>query len=150
MMPQYHFTVSVTISLTFFIYTKSPTASLLCFLAGFMLDADHLIDFWMYKRKLTLSREIFQGFYEKWDKVPVLLHSIELLILIALLALLFPSVSLPLLGIAVGFISHLILDFMSYELHPLSYFLIYRVTKRFDKRYICAKHKTNEDQEGKL
>jgi len=138
MMPQYHFIISVVVSLIFFVFTRSPTASLLCFLAGFMLDADHLIDFWLYKGRLTLSREILQGFYEKWDKVPVLFHSIEFLIPVALLGFLFPSLSLLLLGIATGFLSHLILDFMSYELHPLSYFLTYRVIKRFDKRYICV------------
>jgi len=140
MMPQYHLLASTIIATALLILTKSPTASLLCLLTGFLLDTDHLIDYWLYKKKITLDKGILQGFYEKWNKIPIIFHSIELLIPITLLSLLYPSLSTILLGTAIGLTSHLILDFTNYELHPLSYFLTYRIIKKFDKKYICTKH----------
>jgi len=72
MMPQYHFISSLILALIIFYFTSSLHASLFCFLAGFMIDIDHLIDYWLYKRRIVISRELFQEFYKKWDKIPIL------------------------------------------------------------------------------
>ena len=136
MMPQYHLLASTIIATALLILTKSPTASLLCLLTGFLLDTDHLIDYWLYKKKITLDKGILQGFYEKWNKIPVLLHSIELLIPLWIYALIKNTYLIP-LAITIGTTSHLALDLASYELHPLSYFLTYRIAKKFEKKYIC-------------
>jgi zinc transporter ZupT len=136
MMPQYHLVSSFILALIFFYFTNSLLVSLLCFLSGFLLDLDHLLDFWLYKKRITLSNEVFHEFYKNWDKVPVLLHSIEFLIPIWIFAYIFGSYIFS-LAITIGFISHLALDFFSYKLHPLSYFLTYRIIKNFDRKFIC-------------
>ena len=135
-MPQYHFIASLILASIFFYFTRSLLAFLLCFLAGFLPDVDHILDFWLYKRKITFSKEIFQEFYKRWDKVIVLLHSIELLI--PLWAFAYVSrYYLFSLAITTGFVFHLALDFLSYDLQPFSYFLIYRLLRRFRKKFIC-------------
>ena len=77
---QYHFVASLILILIFLYFTRSSLAFLLCFLAGFLLDVDHILDFWLYKRRIAFGREIFQEFCKSRDKIIVLLHSIELLI----------------------------------------------------------------------
>jgi hypothetical protein len=120
----------------FLYFTRSPLAFLFCLSAGFLLDVDHILDFWLYKGKITFSREIFQEFYKNWDKIIVLLHSIELLIPLWIFAYVLREYLIS-FAISAGFILHLTLDFLSYDLQPLSYFLIYRLLRRFHKEFIC-------------
>lgn len=139
MMPQYHLVISLILATILFLITNSLSASTACLISGILLDADHILDYWLYKKKIAIDKEILQGFYEKWNKIPILLHSIELLIPIWIYAYIRNSYIIP-LAITFGITSHLALDLASYELHPLSYFLTYRIIARFDKRYICTKH----------
>jgi hypothetical protein len=136
MMPQYHFIASLILASTFLYFTHSSLAFLLCLLAGFLLDIDHILDFWLYKRKITFSKEIFQEFYKKWNRVVVLLHSIELLIPLWIFAYVSKEYLVS-LAITAGFVLHLTIDFLSYDLQPLSYFLTYRLLRKFHKEFIC-------------
>lgn len=138
MMPQYHFLASTALSAAVFYFAKSPGAAILCFLSGFAIDADHLLDFGLYRKKITIDGEIFQHFFEKWGKICIFLHSFELLIPIALTGLLNPQIAILSLALALGLISHLMLDFLSYELHPLSHFLAYRIAVKFELHRICG------------
>ncbi|WP_423792392.1 hypothetical protein ACPB8Q_06600 [Methanocaldococcus indicus] len=139
MMPQYHLIASIILALIYYVSTSSLDGALFCFIFGFFVDVDHLIDFWIYKKKIIFSKEIFEHFYEKFGKVIVLFHSLEFVFLLILFGFLFPNLSKCLFGASIGLLSHLILDFSSYELHPLSYFLVYRIFVKFDKKYVCAK-----------
>jgi len=135
-MPQYHLITSLILAIIVLITTNSIPAFTACLISGIILDADHIPDYWLYKKKITINKEILQGFYEKWNKVPVLLHSIELLIPLWIYAFIKNTYPIP-LAITLGTTSHLALDLASYELHPLSYFLTYRIAKKFEKKYIC-------------
>ena len=137
MMPQNHAFASALISMVFLYFTKSPSAALLCFLAGVLIDADHLLDFWMYKGKIVISREVFGHFYEGFGKIYVVLHSFEIIAALLLLGFALQEVGTYMFGVAVGMLTHIILDFFSYELHPAGYFITYRILKGFDKKYIC-------------
>ena len=114
--------------------TRSPVAAGCCFVAGVLPDADHVLDFWVYKRKITLTREIFHGFYKRFGKIYIWFHSIELLIPLAIVTYFFRIAGL---GLLIGFLAHLIADFLSYELQPLAYSLGYRVVRGFNLSYIC-------------
>ena len=137
-MPQYHFLASIVLAAIVFHFTKSPEASFFCFASGFILDADHVIDFWLYRKKITIDREIFQHFHGRFGRIYLFLHSFELAALTVILGLLNPQNMILFAALALGLISHLVMDFISYDLHSLSYFLTYRILKRFDIRYICS------------
>jgi hypothetical protein len=137
MMPQYHALVSVLVSAVFFYFTSSPLAALLCFLAGVVIDADHLLDFWIYKSRVIVTREIFAHFYNQFGKIYVILHSYEIIIALLLFGCIFHKVMIHLFAIAIGMLIHIILDFFSYEMHPASYFFTYRLLRKFDKKFIC-------------
>jgi len=138
MMPKYHFITSLVLAGVFFVFTGDIQATVLCFLSGFLLDVDHMLDFWTYKGKVTISPEIYQGFYKRFGKVPVLLHSIELLIPIWVLGYA-GNLYLFSLAISLGFMLHLILDFACYEMRPYSYFLIFRIAKNFNMYDLCKR-----------
>ena len=80
MMPQYHIAASSILAVAFYYLTNSVSASFLCFSSGFSIDIDHLLDFWLYKKRIAFSEEVFQDFYIKWDKVPVLCRNLERLL----------------------------------------------------------------------
>jgi len=137
MMPQYHIAASSILAVAFYYLTNSVSASFLCFFSGFCIDIDHLLDFWLYKKRIAFSEEVFQDFYIKWDKVPVLLHSVELLIPLWSLGYAFTPVSFV-VAVSAGFVLHIILDLFTNETKPLGYFLSYRLVKGFDKKFICG------------
>ena len=136
-MPQYHIVASSILATIFYYFTSSFFASFICFSSGFFIDIDHLLDFWLYRGRIILDKEIFQNFYEKWDKVPVLLHSIEFLIPLWLLGYALNSFLLV-VAASTGFVFHLALDFFSNKIELLGYFLSYRLAKGFDKRSVCG------------
>lgn len=129
-----HIILSASLGAVLYGVTRSPLAAGCCFVAGVLLDADHLLDFWMYKKRITFGKEIFQGFYKKFGKVYIWFHSFEFLVPLAIMTYFFRLAGL---GLTVGFLSHLISDSLSYELHPLSYCLTYRIAKGFDLSHIC-------------
>lgn len=135
-MLQYHIAASSILAVAFYYLTNSVSASLLSFFSGFSVDVDHLLDFWLYKKRIAFRKEIFQDFYRKWDKIPVLLHSIELLIPLWFLSHAFTPVSFV-VAVSAGFVLHLLLDFFGNEMKPSCYFLTYRLAKGFDKKLLC-------------
>ncbi len=136
-MPQYHFIASIIFATILFHFTKSPEAAFFFFISGFALDADHLVDFWLYRKKITIDREIFQHFHGRFGRIYLFLHSFELVALIITLSFLNLQNMILFAALALGLIFHLALDFVSYDLHPLSYFLTYRIFRRFDIKCIC-------------
>ncbi len=130
----HHFLLSLFLSAFVYLFTGSIFASFLCFSAGFFIDGDHLMDFWIYKGKITFSMEIFHEFYKSFGKIYIFAHSLELLIPLALITFYYPLYGTALLT---GFLSHIISDYLAYDMHPLSYFITYRLIRRFNIEYVC-------------
>jgi len=147
MMPQYHIVVSLLLASIFFYFTHSLLVALLCFIPGIFIDADKLLDFWIYKKRImwlgkkTIEEEFLnedQSFYDKWERIPAFLHSLELLIPLWVWAY-FSNSYLFALALTAGFLSHIILDILDYGVKPIAYFLSYRLIHGFDIRYIAGK-----------
>lgn len=130
----HHFLLSIFLSAFVYLFTKDIFASFLCFFAGFFIDGDHLIDFWIYKGKIIFSREIFHEFYKRFGKIYIFGHSLELLVPLALITFYYPVYGAALL---IGFLSHVISDYLTYDMHPLSYFMTYRLIRGFNIEYVC-------------
>ncbi|MDL1969871.1 MAG: hypothetical protein LWW94_02640 [Candidatus Desulfofervidaceae bacterium] len=69
-------------------------------------------------------------------KIIVLLHSWELVFLWILFWMLMRKTDVALIG-ALSWVVHLIIDQLSYNLHPASYFLLYRISRKFNITAIC-------------
>lgn len=137
MSPSKHAAASAAVSVAFAAYSHSAGGTLICFLSGIFIDLDHVVDFWIAKRKPIFSyRKLYQYCAnEKDGKLSLVLHSYELhlLLWIAVFAL---HLDVLWLGLAVGVTSHLILDQIFNPLRPYVYFFAYRLKHGFDKKCI--------------
>lgn len=123
MRPIHHAILSSVIAGGSYAATSSLPIAAATFVAGTLIDADHLVD---SRGKLQLS----PSFYEKQDKLFVLLHSYELLVPLWILASVFGFIPLA-LWLTVAFVVHLLTDQIAYRPHLLFYFLTFRAMRGF-------------------
>ena len=128
-----HVITSFGVSLAGYYRYRSRPAAIASFLAGWLIDADHIIDYvqahgWKL-RWLTMN----EAAHEKYSgKLYLLLHSYELLGLFFLLCR-GPQRQPYRMGITLSILTHLLLDQKCNPCRkPLTYFLTHRITKRFD------------------
>lgn len=128
-----HIISSAVLALVIYYFWRSPSASATAFLGGILLDLDHLFDFWKSRPRNPCNIGEFlhpENYMRRNSKVLVLLHSYEIVILLWLITWQFHWQAV-LLALSCAFTLHLILDDIGNELKTFSYFLIYRVYKRF-------------------
>jgi hypothetical protein len=138
MLPSRHLIASLSLGALLWVFTHSILAGFLCLVSGVLVDVDHLID---YLINVGLRRFSLKDFYwtcvklkherqeSRIQKTYLIFHSWELVILFGVGYLLFRNIYL--LAIALGYTGHLILDATARALHPLSYFISYRLKKGF-------------------
>jgi hypothetical protein len=136
MMPKWHILTSAVLSVIIFKVTGSFSAAAVCFAAGTVIDIDHVLDYYVYSGRLSLSVSEVGGFYPRFGKVFVFLHSYKLLLAEAVVAYLLQAQVL-FIGAAVGFMGHLLLDTAGYGMKARSYFLVYRVFCGFRVERLC-------------
>jgi len=136
--PEYHITISLVLSIIFYLFTKSAFGSVSVFLAGVSIDLDHIIDFWISNKKFLFNiKEFFDYFYDNdYTKGYILLHSVEFIPIIFVLGNMFLGKIIT-YGILLGFISHIIADYIGNGCKPLTYFLTYRTYRKFDVSCFC-------------
>ena len=136
-----HTTVSFALSAILMVLFRKTQMSVACFLAGILIDLDHIPDYFMNYELMNILRLLrhprkFLAFlvsgyvnYKPDYKSYKFLHSIELSVTVPLLYI-FGVWNAVATGIAIGFIAHLILDAL-----PLGYFgqisLIYKARNGF-------------------
>lgn len=134
-----HIIMSAGVSLATYHKYRSPSAAAASFLAGWLIDLDHIVDY-VRAHGWRLNWERFsEANHEKYSgKLYLPLHSYELL---ALFFLLFrgPQRQPFRVGITLSILTHLLLD-QRYNpaRKPLTYFLAHRIRKRFDASEILA------------
>lgn len=128
-----HTVGSAITSAVFFAFTKSWEGTLTCFLSGIFIDLDHVLDFWLVRRKISVTyREVVEFCFDREGKIYLFLHSYELL---AVLWAAFFMLGMPpvLGGIASGMSVHTALDQIVNPVYPLAYFFFYRLKMGFPK-----------------
>lgn len=131
-----HFLLTLAIALLLFWRYRDWRLIPVCFFFGFLIDVDHLFDYFAYYGlSFNLSR-FFDvcSYIEPAGKIYVLLHGWEYVVLFWLIARWFGkrrnlrglewAVSLPYFG-------HLLIDNFSFSHHPLAYSLIFRLLNNF-------------------
>lgn len=136
-----HIITSAGVGLASYYRYRHRPAAFASFLAGFLIDLDHVVDY-VSAHGWTLNWERFsEAKHEHYSgKLYLPLHSFELL---ALFFLLFrgPRRQPYRVGITLSILTHLILDQRcNPSRKPLTYFLAHRIRKRFDARQILHSH----------
>jgi hypothetical protein len=117
----------------------------LCLLAalagGWMIDADHLVDFVCYLKRAEkpVSFGLLKtgGYFKLNGKVFVPMHSWEITIGLMLLAAVISDAEYILLSASIAHGLHLIQDQLLYRVRPLGYFFISRLKSNFTVNNFC-------------
>jgi len=143
--------VSLSMGASVCFFAKSLYAGLICFLSGFLLDIDHIIEYIVHygPRDLTIKNVYLacaqtheqEGEYQ-FRKLYLIFHSTEIAIVLWVLALYTKNVYL--FVSALGYSTHLILDYMGNIsiFRPQSYFVIWRAINKFQTNKLLRKSYT--------
>ena len=138
-----HALASTFLSLLVYAYSNSFEVSILCFLLGVFIDVDHALDYlmWSNNRSLRTFFKLGPDYFTNPHSTDRVLHSIDLWLPL----ILFTMVILPELaiGVAVGFIGHITLDFLGFSSSP---FLLHRVLRW--KNQVVELRKTVLERDG--
>jgi len=136
-----HIITSAGIGVASYVTYKSRPAAIASFLAGWLIDLDHIVDYVRaHGWKLNWSK-FNEAAHENYSgKLYLPLHSYELL---ALFFLFFRGKKRQpyRVGISLSVLAHLLLDQKyNHARRPLTYFLADRARKGFDAHKILGKH----------
>ncbi len=127
--------VSLVIGAAVYIYFKSIGAGMASFLAGILLDLDHLIDCYLNYGLNFKLRDLYNYCREiKFRKLSLIFHSYELLMIFWGFILIF-SLGDIWKGIAIGMTQHILSDQLANpardKLDRRTYFLTFRLKNKF-------------------
>jgi hypothetical protein len=121
--PVGHTVASVGLGTLVWATTGSTLAIPTAVAAGVLVDLDHLIDFFD-SRDEGWNRHMFRPFHA-WE---------YFLAALVLLPLFWPN---PLfLAAVLGYLSHLVIDQFTNRVHALAYFIVFRASRGFRRRYL--------------
>ncbi len=125
-----HIPISAIVTAGVYFISRSKEIALSCFLSGIFIDLDHIFDyFYCAGIKLDIKDFFYQCNSHQIKKYIFFLHSYELMFLFAILIYFFPSEIL--LGIFIGFTTHILADALYNPKHFIRYSLIYRAKHNF-------------------
>ena len=132
MKPVSHLGVSIITGVTTFLATRDMYSSISCFLAGWLVDIDHVWDFYKNVGKdFNVKRFVNACENGEIKKSYLYLHSYELLF--GLICLCFFSHFNYLLAFTtLGFAIHLVFDQIFNPVKPLTYFITYRILNSYN------------------
>ncbi|MHB9118259.1 MAG: hypothetical protein ACYC2R_08285 [Burkholderiales bacterium] len=124
-------------------WLSGDTACLLAALvAGWAIDADHLVDFFYYTCRTGKEADyslVRTGKYFKLNgKVFVPLHAWEITLMLLFLALLVPATQAIMLCAAIAHGAHLLQDQLMYRVRPYGYWFMSRLHEHFAHDGFCA------------
>lgn len=133
-MPASHVVVSAATSIAFGCAARSWPAGVACFLSGVFIDLDHILEFWIAKRKICCSPGELLDFciFLPSERVFLVLHAYEL-ILAAWVAAFYFHASPLWFGALLGVSVHILLDQAVNPVMPLAYFWFYRRRHGFSR-----------------
>lgn len=127
-----HFIFGLGIGIFFYFRTKQKKYLLICLLASFLIDFDHLFDFWLASGfSLSISKFLELNFFEINNRVYVPLHSWELIALLIITSRFLKKYQNVLWAIALSMLAHIFWDALSYQINILDYSLFWRASHDF-------------------
>ncbi|MDD2689876.1 MAG: hypothetical protein PHT41_06990 [Candidatus Omnitrophica bacterium] len=127
-----HIICTVTISGLIYLTFHTALSFLASFIAGILIDVDHVFDYYLQEGLSLRIRKIYIWFCDKkYRFVFIFFHSLELLFLLWLIISIF-KLGIPWVAFAAGLTQHIVIDILSNrELSTRSYLLSYRIIKGF-------------------
>lgn len=119
-----------------YFFYKSAALFLTSFVAGTLIDIDHVFDYYI-QEGVTFKIKTIYAWNKKSEYKYLFLyfHSVELLIMLWAGIFLF-RLSIFWVVLTIGLTQHILLDIFFNPIHSYAYFLSYRIMKGFKKEYI--------------
>lgn len=134
-----HLLASIVVCAGFYWHSGDVFATLALFLVAMLLDVDHLVDYGLYllqSRETPRIGEFISGVYfKKWQRFVCPLHAWELVVI--LLILWTTQSHIIFLGLAIGLVVHLVLDYWTNTVNRVAYFFSFRLYHGFLKPAIA-------------
>ena len=132
MKPVGHLGVSIITGVVAFLITKTISPSIACFLVGWLVDVDHIWDFYKNAGKDFNVRRFVNAFENgEIKKAYLYFHSYELLFILILLCFV-TRFNHFLSFTTLGFAVHLFFDQIFNPVKPLTYFITYRILNSYN------------------
>lgn len=143
MSPDKHIISGIILGTGAYLITKDITLAGASCLSAFICDMDHVIEYGAYciihKVRPTI-REFFSGeYFEKKGKICIIFHAYEYLALLIIAAIY--SSDPVIVGAALGYALHLILDTIGNDCTFAGYCISYRISVGFKLDNICVKNR---------
>jgi len=141
-----HAITSLSIGTLIWFFTKSLYAGILCFISGFFIDIDHIIEYiihygwkdFSFKRLFLICEQTCkQEGEERFRKMHLVFHIGELAILFWIVSIYTKNIYL--FAITIGYSIHLIMDCIGNSAHPYYIFIMFRAIKDFDTEKLVRK-----------
>ena len=131
-----HIVVSTIISGVSQYIFNSWQMSITVFLSGIFIDLDHLLDYFIYEKKIELDLKDF--FYKcgtlTLEKEPLILHSYELITVLAIVSYFINNYII--VGLLLGLGTHIVFDIFTNKVYFLGYSFIFRLIHKFNYRKV--------------
>ena len=133
---RYHAIASLGCSILFYLIFKSFLYSFVCFLAGILVDVDHIFDYVRCAGWNLDIKHFFRFMYGvHYTHLTILFHAYEYSVFLILLIIVSDG-SLLALAVGIGYMQHLIFDQFTNPVKPLAYFITYRLKHGFSRECI--------------
>ena len=140
--PTGHIICTLTISGLLYLILKSSAAFFVSLSAGILIDIDHILDYYIQQGiTLKVNKIYFWCLENKFRLLILFFHSLELIFLFWVTILLF-KLGIFWVAFAIGLTQHMVLDilFNNRDIYPRSYFLTFRIIKRFKREELLRKN----------
>lgn len=132
MKPQYHVASSALIAGVLYLFFKSWSMALSCFISGILIDIDHIYDYVReYGMPFTVKKFFTAVYGDNIPRLTLIFHSWELVLLAGIIAWAY-SGNPWLAGIFAGLGQHIVLDKLNNGERLRSYSFIWRWKKQFE------------------
>lgn len=110
-----------------------------CLLFGWLIDIDHLIDYFLFilktKNQFNLKEFLSGKYFHKSKRIIIFLHSYEISISILIISIFIDE---RIIFVCLAHTLHLLQDHMHNRIKFLSYFFLYRAIVQFNSDDICS------------
>ena len=139
---EHHIAVSVPVAVGAYYFTQSWLYAALAFFTGFLVDADHVLDYIREEGRFDMKDMFIKSYRGDFEKLYVIFHAWEYIPLSFIIGaaagnLVFPAV------FSAAYLAHLLPDQLLNNTRPLGYFLTYRIIKKFRMRELFYPPKGN-------
>ena len=134
-----HIIISFSVGSALGFFARSAYAGFLCFIAGTLIDVDHIIeyivhygfkDFSLKRVFLVCDQTSRQAGEDRFRILYLIFHSYELAIILWIIYFYVKSINF--FAFVLGYSLHLFMDSVGNPIHPYFYFITWRAANNFD------------------